>query len=117
MHSYRRNYDKLMLNIVWLRRDLRLHDNAAIHQALKQDLPIQFVFIFDTHILGQLSDASDARVGFIYYILLEIKQQLNRMGSDLWMFYGEPLQVWKNLTKDHDIGHVFYNNDYESYGD
>ena len=35
------------LSLVWLRRDLRLHDNAALYHAFKSGRPVLPVFIFD----------------------------------------------------------------------
>ena len=36
--------------LVWLRRDLRLYDHAALHQALTSSTNVVCVFIFDTTI-------------------------------------------------------------------
>ena len=41
------------LSIHWFRRDLRLHDNAALYHALKSGLPVLPIFIFDTNIFGK----------------------------------------------------------------
>jgi deoxyribodipyrimidine photo-lyase len=38
------------INIVWLRRDLRLNDHSALNKAKKRGLPILPVFIFDEDI-------------------------------------------------------------------
>ncbi|RYF86040.1 MAG: hypothetical protein EOO00_13585, partial [Chitinophagaceae bacterium] len=38
------------VNICWLRRDLRLEDNAALYHALRSGTPVQILFIFDTTI-------------------------------------------------------------------
>jgi deoxyribodipyrimidine photo-lyase len=40
--------------LVWLRRDLRLYDNAALHHALKNNSQVWVSFIFDTNILEPL---------------------------------------------------------------
>ncbi len=40
--------------LVWLRRDLRLHDHAALHHALRSHQDVWLVFIFDTTILDPL---------------------------------------------------------------
>jgi deoxyribodipyrimidine photo-lyase len=43
-----------MISVCWLRRDLRLHDNAALFHALQSGFPVLPVFIFDDAILNQL---------------------------------------------------------------
>ena len=53
------------VNIFWFRRDLRLDDNAGFKAALRDDLPVLPLFIFDKEILDKLPE-DDARVSFIY---------------------------------------------------
>src|SRR4029078_6672650 len=44
------------INLFWLRRDLRLHDNHGLFQALSSGLPVLPIFIFDRDILDELTD-------------------------------------------------------------
>ena len=62
--------------LFWLRRDLRLTDNAGLYHALRGGLPVLPVFLFDTTILDDLPDRKDARVEFIYRALEALKRQL-----------------------------------------
>jgi deoxyribodipyrimidine photo-lyase len=39
--------------LVWLRRDLRCDDHAALHNALTKARQVCAVFVFDTDILSQ----------------------------------------------------------------
>ncbi len=64
--------------VCWLRRDLRLFDNTALYHALKSELPVLVIFIFDTEILETLEDKSDRRVNFIYHQLQKINSRLQR---------------------------------------
>ncbi|MEZ5741569.1 MAG: deoxyribodipyrimidine photo-lyase [Burkholderiaceae bacterium] len=57
--------------LVWLRRDLRLADNAAICSALAAAQRLQPAFVFDTEILDALPDPAD-RVEFIWHALAEL---------------------------------------------
>ena len=43
--------------LVWLRRDLRLYDNAALSHALRESKQIWLAFVFDTDILQQIGRA------------------------------------------------------------
>ena len=52
----------MKLNIFWFRRDLRLEDNTALFHALKSELPLLPIFIFDKEILDKLENKKDARV-------------------------------------------------------
>jgi deoxyribodipyrimidine photo-lyase len=66
--------------LVWLRRDLRAHDNAALYQALKHCRQVHVAFVFDTAILDALPRA-DRRVEFIRESLVELDQRLAELGG------------------------------------
>jgi deoxyribodipyrimidine photo-lyase len=106
---------KEKVNIFWFRRDLRLHDNAALYRALKDGLPLVPVFIFDRNILDELDDREDRRVEFIHLALQQIQDKLNSIGSSLDTRYGTPEQVFPQLLNDYAVQKVFTNNDYEPY--
>lgn len=109
------DHQKTPVNICWFRRDLRLDDNAGLYQALRQGLPVVPVFIFDRHILDQLEDKADRRVVFIHKALLDMQEQLVKMGSSLEVYVGLPEQVFPQLLKKYTIQQVFTNHDYEPY--
>lgn len=103
------------VNIFWFRRDLRLDDNAGLKAALRDELPVMPIFIFDKEILDKLPE-DDARVSFIYDTLQEMRSKLqDDYDSSLAMFYGTPEEVFKELIKDYKLAKVFTNRDYEPY--
>src|SRR3954464_513758 len=57
--------------LMWFRRDLRAHDNAALYQALRQCRQVHCAFVFDKAILDPLPRA-DRRVEFIRESLVEL---------------------------------------------
>jgi deoxyribodipyrimidine photo-lyase len=103
------------LSLVWLRRDLRLHDNAALYHALRSGRPVLPLFIFDRIILDDLEDRHDRRVEFIVQEINRLRDELAQMGSALIVRYGKPIDVWKELVEQYNIGDVFMNHDYEVY--
>ncbi len=105
----------MSVNIFWFRRDLRLNDNAGLYNALKSENPVLPIFIFDKNILNKLEDRSDARVTFLHDTVSELKAELNKLGSDLFVFYDEPANVFKALTQQLSIKSVFANHDSEPY--
>lgn len=100
---------------MWFRRDLRLHDNAALYHALKSNNPVLPVFIFDKNILDDLEDKKDRRVEFIYKALLEMQETLKKHNSSLEVYYDTPINAYKKLLKKYTIEKVFANEDYEQY--
>jgi deoxyribodipyrimidine photo-lyase len=103
------------MNIFWFRRDLRLDDNRGLYYALKEHKNVQPVFIFDADILNSLSDKYDKRVNFIYKEISNLKSELKSYGSDIMVYYGKPVDVFKKITDESDIENVYANHDYEPY--
>lgn len=101
----------------WFRRDLRLHDNHGLYEALRSGLPVVPVFIFDRSILDPLPDPHDRRVEFIHHSLSELQEQLVALGSTLHVQYGFPGAVWEELCRQYDIEAVYTNHDYEPYAE
>jgi deoxyribodipyrimidine photo-lyase len=104
------------ITVFWFRRDLRLQDNTALYHALQQQKNILPIFIFDTNILDKLEDRADARVSFIYETITDLKQQLQKLGSDVQVHYGDPVNIFKVLLQTYSIQAVYTNKDYEGYG-
>lgn len=103
------------ISIWWLRRDLRLFDNAALHHALKGQYPVLPVFIFDTAILEKLPEKKDKRVAFIYKAVQGIKDELQKNGSSLYVLNDIPLDAFKKICGEFYVKEVFTNHDYEPY--
>ena len=103
------------VSIFWFRRDLRLQDNHGLFQALNAEFPVQPIFIFDQNILEKLNDPRDARVHFLHQELQRLQTSLLERGTTLDVRVGQPLEVWKQLIEDYDIGRVYANRDYEPY--
>lgn len=101
--------------VFWFRRDLRQDDNHGLFRALSSGLPVLPVFVFDTKILDKLASKTDARVSFIYSQVQKLKNELEKAGSSLFVFNGEPIEMFEKLTTDYQVETVFANHDYESY--
>lgn len=106
---------KKEITLFWFRRDLRLHDNAGLYYALKENENVLPVFIFDKTILDQLEDKQDRRVDFIHQALEKIQKELLSSGSSLTVFYSTPEKIFKSLLKEHTIKNIYANHDYEPY--
>lgn len=101
------------VTVFWFRRDLRLHDNTGLYEALRAGGPVLPVFIFDTDILDRLEDRDDRRVEFIHRTVAELKDELERLGSTLYVAQGRPLDVFRELARKFRIRAIYANRDYE----
>ena len=104
-----------MVVLCWLRRDLRLSDQAALYHALRSGIPVVPVFVFDTNILNDLEDRADKRLQFIHDTLAQIQQQLIQKASTLDVFYGSPEEAFTYWAQRYQVKAVFTNHDYEPY--
>ncbi|ARV08315.1 deoxyribodipyrimidine photolyase [Winogradskyella sp. PC-19] len=103
------------INIFWFRRDLRLDDNVGFYEALKSDCSVLPIFIFDSEILDKLPK-DDARVTFIHQTLQNMRQTLqDTCNSNIAIYHGKPIDIFKQLVQEHNIKTVFTNHDYEPY--
>src|SRR5664279_1559684 len=103
------------INILWFRRDLRLHDNAGLYHALNGNYPVLPVFIFDKMILEKLEEKKDNRIEFIRDALVEMQSDLEKIHSSLEVLHATPEAAFKKLLQDYDVQAVFTNHDYEPY--
>ena len=106
---------KKQISICWLRRDLRLEDNAALYHALKDQYPVLLFFIFDKNILDKLVARDDARVTFIHQTLEKLNTKLEKFQSAIQIKYGKPEDCWSEILDQYDVKSVFINHDYEPY--
>ncbi|MEJ6753841.1 MAG: deoxyribodipyrimidine photo-lyase [Flavobacteriales bacterium] len=102
------------MTIFWFRRDLRLLDNTGLNLALSESKDVQPIFIFDDDIIDELSK-DDPRLNFIYQELLKINKELLSYNSSLKVYHGNPLKVFKELSRENPELVVYTNRDYEPY--
>ena len=102
--------------LVWLRRDLRTEDHAALYHALKSARQVWCAFIFDTTILDPLLEQgrqADRRVEFIRDSLLQVDAELRRCGSGLLVRHGRADDELPILAASLGVQAVYANHDDE----
>ena len=98
--------------LVWFRRDLRVFDHAALHHALKNSRAVFCVFIFDRDILEKLPP-QDRRVEFLHASLIELHDQLQKLGGALIVRHAHAVHDIAPLAKSLNVDAVYINRDYE----
>ncbi len=99
-----------MTSIWWIRRDLRLTDNPALHAALVVGDVIP-VFILDP----AFSSQSPRRRNFLYEGLSSLNKNLQTRGSYLVIRTGKPLDVLCQLIQETHAITIFAEEDYTPY--
>src|SRR5579875_1217402 len=85
-------------SILWLRRDLRIHDHPALQAARQADRMIP-VFCFDDALLGG-RHASGPRTQFLLECLAELDAALRDRGSRLFVRRGRPSHEIAQLARE-----------------
>lgn len=108
----RKKYQTL---IVWLRRELRVQDNAALSAACAQAEQVVPLFVFDPDILGR-EDTGAARVAFLIDALSVLDANLRKLDGRLIVRQGKvPEQIVK-AAEEFGAGGVFHQREYEPFG-
>lgn len=88
-------------SIVWFRQDLRLHDNEALVDALSSNDEVVFAYIFDERVFKSDTKFGFRKTGphrarFIIESVLDLKESLKKLGSDLYVRIGKPeVEIFK----------------------
>jgi deoxyribodipyrimidine photo-lyase len=96
--------------LVWLRRDLRCHDNPALINACRQHRHILVVY---------LHDSAQQRLGgaqhwWLHHSLLSLNDELHKVGLSLTLRQGNNALVQlRQLVDDHAVTAVYWNRCYE----
>ena len=109
--------------LVWLRRDLRCQDHAALYHALRRFERVYCAFVFDTDILDALPTRQDRRVEFIHASVVELHRALQQLamrsgapgapGAGLIVRHGSAQQCIVQLAQHLGVQEVLANRDYE----
>lgn len=98
----------------WHRRDLRLQDNVAIAKARQQSAKVVGVFCLDPAILDQ-DDVAPVRVKYLLECLRELGESYKKVGSQLLIFRGQPLEILPKVVESLSVHTVYWNLDVEPY--
>lgn len=106
--------------LVWIRRDLRCDDHAALYHALRRYGRVYCAFVFDTGILDALPSRGDRRVAFIHASVQALDEGLRQLaarsgapGGGLIVRHGPARECIVQLARSLGVREVLANRDYE----
>lgn len=100
--------------LVWLRRDLRLHDHPPLVRALAEHARVVPVFVVDPAIVGGRF-ASGPRTAFLLACLRELDADLRERGSALVVRHGAPERELVALARETGASAVLWSSDATPY--
>ncbi len=100
--------------IVWFRQDLRLHDNEALTDALRQGEEVIPVYVFDERVFKGKTKYGFPKTGkyrtkFIIESICDLRRSLQQLGSTLIVRVGKPEEVLFELARKVKSAWVFCN--------
>ncbi len=84
-------------NLVWLKRDLRLEDHAALAAAADGELPTLVAYFFEPSLLRH-PDSSDRHAQFVFQSLQAMRRTLAQRGIPLYIFHCEVTEGLARLS-------------------
>jgi deoxyribodipyrimidine photo-lyase len=93
------------LQIVWFKRDLRVHDHAALAGAVATGGPVVALYVFEPA-LWQLPEHSGRQFEFLVESLAELDEALKARGARLVVRVGDIHQVLGDLHVAHGIDSI-----------
>jgi deoxyribodipyrimidine photo-lyase len=103
-----------MTTIWWVRRDLRLDDNPALHRAMEEGDTVVPLFALDPALLK--SDyVGEKRLGFLYAGLEALDAALRERGNRLVLREGSPVEVLRDLIEETGAESIYAQADVSPY--
>ena len=81
--------EKDMINIVWIKRDIRSCDHLPLYEAEQDNINYICIYIFDNDII-EYKDCSHRHLQFIYHSILDINKKLKNLIEKLRFFIRKP---------------------------
>ncbi len=94
------------INIVWLKRDLRLHDNEAICNAINTNKPFLILYVFETILLND-EHYNQRHWNFIKQSLVDLNKELKNYNSKVLVIQSEITNAFNLIQNYYKIEHVF----------
>jgi len=89
-------WDPVTLQLVWFKRDLRLHDHAPLTTAARHG-PVVGVYLFEPAVFGA-PDSDAQHLAFVVDCVHELRTRLRRRGSELLLRTGDAVEQLQRLV-------------------
>lgn len=99
-------------SIVWLRRDLRLHDNPALHAAAARGGTVIPIFILSEEEQGEWRSGGASR-WWLHHSLAAFDARLRAIGSRLTLLRGCAVSTLERMIEQTGATAVYWNRRYE----
>ena len=93
------------VNILWFKKDLRIHDNEALFEASK-NFKLLPIYIIENDLWSQNS-YSDRQWQFCKESLIDLNQDLKKLGQQLVIRTGDVIEIFEEIRKSFEIMGIY----------
>jgi deoxyribodipyrimidine photo-lyase len=97
---------KSQIVLMWFKRDLRLHDNYALANALRSGHPVLPIYIYDKELIAG-EDADIRHHRFVYESIEDLNGQLARFGKHIHCCFGQTGEVMNWIINNYSVSKIF----------
>ena len=97
---------KDLINIVWLKRDIRSQDHEPLLKAEQTGVPYYIIYVLEPSLITY-PDTSIRHLQFIYYSIEALNSVLEPYNRKVVVFYAEALDVFNYLNELFKIKNIF----------
>jgi len=102
-------------HLIWLRNDLRIHDQPALFAAAQKQIPLEFVYVLDERLIGPtawgFNRSGRRRLSWMMANVQELHRQLASFGHTLYVALGHPVDLITKRLAAGGVSQVFLNDE------
>jgi len=94
------------INVVWLKKDLRLRDHASFHAAENSGLEYIIVYFFEPDLLAH-SATSERHLQFVYGSIQGMNENMQRFNQQVTVMHCNAVDGFKSILDQFEVKNVF----------
>ena len=94
------------INVVWLKKDLRLRDHASFHAAENSDLEYMIVYFFEPDLLAH-SATSERHLQFVYGSIRGMNENMRSFNQQVTIMHCNAVDGFKSMLDQFEVKNVF----------
>ena len=98
--------EKQRINIVWLKRDLRIRNHLPFSNAETSEIPYLAIYTMEPTIINY-KDTSLRHLQFIFHSIKEMNVETRKFNQKAHLCFEEALIVFKKLQEEFSIVNIF----------
>ena len=108
---FQTHYRNMKKAIYWFRKNLRINDNPSLYNAINENDEVICIYIKNYSIYNpsriDLGNMGSFRKKFLDESVLDLKNNLKKVGIDLYIFDGDLIKIFKEIKSKY-LSNIIY---------